>query len=133
MTPQQYEARIRALEEKLADQTELTLWWKEQLCGPESRSISPALKLTGAEERIVLLLYRNAGRALSKEVILAGIKGPLDNMPDEKCVAVWMTKIRAKLREVDVEISTHWGLGYFIKKEAAKLLSTFIIEPPSHG
>jgi DNA-binding response OmpR family regulator len=85
---------------------------------PDYRGIS----LTGSEKRILDVLVQR--RRVSYEQIYVYLYGLRDEGPDEAVVKVLISKLRKKLRPVNVNIATMWGQGYRIDNDSAdRLLS----------
>lgn len=68
---------------------------------------------------------RMLGALMSREIlskpqlldVLYGHK-PVDDEPEIKIIDVYVCKTRAKLKRFGVEISTKWGGGYYMTKDA---------------
>jgi len=97
---------------------------------PKSASFPRELggvKLTPSEADILdILLKRNM---VTKEGLLAATRDPSDRGDDERDVKIvdfWISKLRLKLRPLDVSIETQWGEGYRLDAAAKARLRVFV-------
>jgi DNA-binding response OmpR family regulator len=128
MTPQEYQARIRMLEDDLEYAREEVRYWKEQLFGRIGELIDPSLRLTPAESWLILALYRRAGTYLSRETLQIVISDRGKRESGIKSVDVLLTRIRKKLASIDVTTETLWAVGVMMPKSSARNLQPFIID-----
>jgi two-component system, cell cycle response regulator CtrA len=72
---------------------------------------------------------------MSKAQILDALYGhlPGDDEPEIKIVDVFVCKARAKLKPFGVEISTKWGNGYYLTKEAKAKVAEYLATEVGNG
>jgi len=80
------------------------------------------LELTTMEFELLVLFARNAGKALSRDEILNGLRG-IDAQIFSRSVDILVSRLRQKLNDTAKQprfIKTVWGRGYtFVAQEAA--------------
>lgn len=76
--------------------------------------LPPAWGLTRTEERFLRAIRSASPHIVHRERAMIAVYGLADEAPQEKTLDVYLTKIRAKLRQADtgVEIETVWGRGW---------------------
>jgi len=111
-------ARIRALGRRpVAAQGALVCGAVElDVVKHEVRRDGERIDLSPTEFRLLEVLMRNAGRALSRPVLLARVWG-YDDEPDSNAVDLYVHYLRRKLGD-GVTISTVRGVGYRLDVEA---------------
>jgi two-component system cell cycle response regulator CtrA len=78
-------------------------------------SIFPPLwNLTGQQERLLGFLF--ASGHPSKSQMMDELYGDAILQPEIKIIDVLVCKIRKKLKPFGIEISTHWGRGYYLSE-----------------
>lgn len=102
----------------LKEQVEHLLWANTEMTSLPTDETAQQLcraGLTPSEERVVALLVKRAGQALSRDVLLTALTwDKAGDAPCEKTIDVLVCRIRRKLREAAVpgEIRAVYGLGY---------------------
>ena len=84
----------------------------------EVRRHGERVDLSPTEFRLLETLMRNAGRALSRPVLLSRVWG-YDDEPESNAVDLYIHYLRRKLGDA-VTISTVRGLGYRLDAEDAR-------------
>lgn len=82
--------------------------------------------LTDHESRLLgALLTRDI---MSRAQLLTALYGhkPVDDEPELKIIDVYTCKARAKLKPFGVEISSKWGVGYYMTKEAKAKVQEYL-------
>ena len=81
-----------------------------------------ALGLSKTMQRVLgVLLKRDFISGESLFTIVWGEK-PESDQPESKLVAVYISKLRAKLKPHGIEIKTRWGQGFYMEPESKKRL-----------
>ncbi len=114
--------QINLLEEDLANLRESLLLAQSELRNAETTiSIPIDWGLTGFEHRMLYILLSNAGRVMTKSVLMDMLYTHDNDVADTKILDVYACKIRKKLttRGVGLEVNTVWGRGWTIPKESA--------------
>ncbi|MGE3856183.1 MAG: response regulator transcription factor [Dehalococcoidia bacterium] len=113
-------ARIRALGRRpAAQQDALTCGAVElDVVKHEVRRHGERVDLSPTEYRLLEVLMRNAGRALSRPVLLSRVWG-YDDEPESNAVDLYVHYLRRKLGDA-VTISTVRGVGYRLDAEEAR-------------
>src|ERR1700756_4442183 len=98
----------------------------EDLLGLSEDDVSllkAALPLTPSECRMLATLRKKRGAACRNWLydVLYGARPECDQ-PDPKIIEVMISKIRPKLRAVNIEIKTVWGYGYMMEDADRKRL-----------
>jgi len=124
--PRELVARIqnvlrRAVPEE-EDSSELV--FKDLMLNTERRSVEldgSLLELTTMEFELLALFARNAGKAMSRDEILNGLRG-IDAQLFSRSVDILVSRLRQKLNDTAKQprvIKTVWGKGYtFVAEEA---------------
>ena len=99
---------VRQLEEALEDALAPTL------------ALPDAWRLTTTEERFLCAIRAVGPNILHRERGLLALYGMWDDMPDQKIIDVWLSKLRKKLREAQAQITieTIWGRGWRMPAES---------------
>lgn len=113
-------ARIRALGRRpIAQQGTLACGGVElDLVRHEVRRDGEHVDLSPTEFRLLEVLMRNGGRALSRPVLLSRVWG-YDDEPESNAVDLYIHYLRRKLGDA-VTISTVRGIGYRLESEVAR-------------
>ena len=77
------------------------------------------MELTNREFELLLFLFRNPGRAFSRDGLLNNVWGE-NYFGDPKTVDVYVRRLRVKLEEDSLSprfIETVWGTGYRWRRE----------------
>ena len=87
---------------------------------------------TPLESRILGMIYTQA-RVCTKEAILLGVWGnrPECDQPELKIVDVVICKVRGKLENFGVSLSTMWGRGYYFDEDNRAKLKALIESVPA--
>ncbi len=101
------------------------LAFKDLMLNTERRSVEldgNPLELTTMEFELLALFARNAGKAMSRDEILNGLRG-IDAQLFSRSVDILVSRLRQKLNDTTKQprfIKTVWGKGYtFVAEEAA--------------
>ena len=87
--------------------------------------------LTPKEYAIVgMLVARNE---VSKDQLMTVLYGDPDNEPASQVLSVFVSKARGKLLPFGVEISTIWGRGWSMSKEAKAKVAEYLAAESGNG
>ena len=80
----------------------------------EEKDVVHGFEFTALEYKILLLLFRNAGRTVTREMILSKIWDVAGNYVNDNTLTVYIKRIRTRLGDADV-IKTVKGMGYRVE------------------
>lgn len=83
-------------------------------------------RLTALESRLLHVLARAKGGALSKERLLVCLYG-FEVDVEIKIIDVLICKIRSKVRAYGISIKTYWGQGYGLTLESLPVIRESVI------
>jgi DNA-binding response OmpR family regulator len=116
-SPREVAARVKAILRRASDSnspTEATVLdvgdVEVDMARREARVAGVPVALATREFDLLAFLARNAGIALSRQQLLAGVWGP-DWYGDDRTVDVHVRQLRKKLGE-SLPLTTVWGVGY---------------------
>lgn len=117
-------ARVRALEEQVADLEEEKLRLQEELdferYGEAGWEPPREFGLTRKEAGFLKALI---GRErCTKEYLFSAIYSVMEDPPQMKIIDVFVCKLRAKLRPYGIRIGTIWGVGYELAPDMREAL-----------
>jgi DNA-binding response OmpR family regulator len=92
----------------------------------------PRLGLTATQTQLLGHILQRAPNVVSKDRLHEAIYFDRVNEIDAKIIDVMVCKIRARLRQFDIEIKTAWGQGFHIDAENAARLRTFQLDGEAH-
>ena len=70
---------------------------------------------TALEYKILLLLFRNAGKTVTREMMLSKIWDMAGNYVNDNTLTVYIKRIRTRLGDADV-VKTVKGIGYRVEE-----------------
>lgn len=122
-----YIRKLEAEKAALTDRVEML----EMELGAAIQPMPKCFKLTPKEDRLLRLLC--ARPAVSKSLALTAMYDGPDDEPVDQIIAVWICKLRAKLRSHGIEIETDKVAGYFLSPDMKTRLRALIAELSGEG
>jgi DNA-binding response OmpR family regulator len=86
------------------------------------------LGITRREAIVLAMIASGNGSIVHSERILCRVWGP--EWSNASILKVYVSKLRTKLKPLNIKIFTHWGTGYSVSSNTAKRVAAIGIEQP---
>ena len=117
-------ARVRALEDQVADLEEEKLRLQEELDFERFGEVGwePPREFGLTKKEAAVLKALTGRDRCTKDYLLDAMYGVTEEAPGIKIIDVFICKLRAKLKPHGISISTIWGVGYELTPETREAL-----------
>lgn len=85
--------------------------------------------LTLMEQRVAWAIFRAGDKVCTKDILYRAMYADGERDRDPKIIDVFVHKVRAKLRPMQIEIRTVWGRGYQFSPPSLAALSSILGRP----